>query len=201
MVAALLGGLLLLLAPACRPPGPPPATPAPLPTRLIPTGELPPATPSAARGQPIYADLCARCHGASGRGDAPLARPMRPRPADFTDLELMRQASPARFWFSIRDGVFGSAMEGYQDRLDTQQRWDVLFYLWQFPATREQIRRGEEIWRARCRDCPQPPGVYQMSRRQLFDSLPLEDVPDADRWAVVEYLWTLFYEPHVPGGE
>lgn len=184
-----------LAAFACSPAPPPPGTALPPASRPLPAAELPPAPPSAVRGQPLYQELCARCHGASGRGDASLARPMRPRPADFTGLDLMRQATPARFYFGLRDGLFGSAMEGFADELSLQARWDVLFYVWQFPASMEHIERGRAVWRERCPDCPLPqaPQVYEMSRRDLFEQLPFQ-APEADRWAAVEYLWTLVYE-------
>ena len=42
-----------------------------------------PDTASIARGQEIYQQQCATCHGLSGRGDGPLAATLRPRPADF----------------------------------------------------------------------------------------------------------------------
>ncbi|MDO5647286.1 c-type cytochrome [Paracoccus sp. (in: a-proteobacteria)] len=38
----------------------------------------------AATGAQDYADYCAACHGASGRGDGPAGRGMTPRPSDLT---------------------------------------------------------------------------------------------------------------------
>jgi mono/diheme cytochrome c family protein len=37
-------------------------------------------------GRALYADYCAACHGAAGRGDGPAAAGLAPRPADLTGL-------------------------------------------------------------------------------------------------------------------
>lgn len=42
--------------------------------------------PSAVTGDYLFRTYCAACHGASARGDGPLADSMRRRPADLTQL-------------------------------------------------------------------------------------------------------------------
>ncbi|WP_035024815.1 c-type cytochrome [Gemmobacter nectariphilus] len=39
-----------------------------------------------ANGARLYADYCAACHGATGKGDGPAAEGVKPRPADLTGL-------------------------------------------------------------------------------------------------------------------
>lgn len=119
---------------------------------------------------------------------------MRPPPADFTDLEVMRRVSPARLYLAVSDGVFGSAMEGYRGRLGRQERWDVVYYLWQFPASGEQLLRGAQVWSRLCGGCPLPPAaqMHHSSREAVWQSLPPEG-GEEDRWAAVEHLWTLYY--------
>jgi mono/diheme cytochrome c family protein len=50
-------------------------------------GATPPGTPPAqVSGSYVFRAYCAACHGASGRGDGPLADQLRSRPADLTGL-------------------------------------------------------------------------------------------------------------------
>ncbi|MFN0114447.1 MAG: c-type cytochrome [Paracoccaceae bacterium] len=47
--------------------------------------------PEAARapsGKALYADFCAACHGASGKGDGPAAAGLAKRPADLTGIAV-----------------------------------------------------------------------------------------------------------------
>lgn len=52
---------------------------------LLAACEAPPPTAEIA-GRGLYADYCAACHGASGRGDGPAAAGLAARPADLTRL-------------------------------------------------------------------------------------------------------------------
>ena len=45
----------------------------------------PTTPPDVSRVAPLYEQQCAGCHGASGRGDGPLAARLTPRPIAFTD--------------------------------------------------------------------------------------------------------------------
>jgi mono/diheme cytochrome c family protein len=87
-------------------------------------------------GKIVYQKWCAGCHGDNGAGDGPAAKHMLPPPRDFTgaiyqirstasgnlptDDDLMR---------SIDEGLPGTAMPGWKDRLSANQRRDVLAYL------------------------------------------------------------------------
>src|SRR5687768_15001329 len=46
-----------------------------------------------ARGAALYAEHCASCHGATGRGDGPAGAALDPAPIDFTDRERAGQRS------------------------------------------------------------------------------------------------------------
>lgn len=63
----LAGGILLLAVLACTPVPPP-----------------------VSRGQALYSDYCAGCHGAEGRGDGPSAAGLTHRPADLTRIATRR---------------------------------------------------------------------------------------------------------------
>ena len=46
------------------------------------------AQPDLAQGKKKYMQLCAPCHGASGRGDGPAAAALNPKPRDYTDKKF-----------------------------------------------------------------------------------------------------------------
>src|SRR6266566_7804927 len=92
-------------------------------------------------GRLVYVKWCAGCHGDNGAGDGVAAHRMIPPPRDFTgaiyqirvtasgqlptDADLMR---------SIDDGLGGTAMPAWKDRLSQGERRDVLAYVKTFSA-------------------------------------------------------------------
>lgn len=87
----------------------------------------PPRPPNATRGREIYARQCAVCHGDRGIGDGPAAPSLLPPPADLT-LHARWHADEQLAWF-ITHGVAGTSMVGFGDRLDPDERWDVIAHL------------------------------------------------------------------------
>ena len=63
-----------------------------------------------ARGQIVYAQSCAGCHGRSGNGDGPGAAGLSPRPANLAAHEY----SIGRVSFVLWNGVHGTAMPGWR---------------------------------------------------------------------------------------
>ena len=80
------------------------------------------------RGRSYYVQLCLPCHGASGRGDGEWAFRMTPRPADLTGRRT-RERSDETLRATISDGVSGTAMRGWDDRLSTTQIGQVLGFV------------------------------------------------------------------------
>jgi len=90
---------------------------------------------SLARGQEIYGQMCAMCHGLQGRGDGPLARTMVPRPADFR-VHMAEGHTPDQLYDWTSNGVPDTAMQGFADDLSVEDRWNVINYLQTFaPST------------------------------------------------------------------
>ena len=79
------------------------------------------------RGRSYYVQLCLPCHGASGRGDGEWAYRMTPRPADLTRRRT-RGRSDEALRAAISDGIAGTAMRGWEDRLSETQIRQVLGY-------------------------------------------------------------------------
>jgi DMSO reductase family type II enzyme heme b subunit len=93
------------------------------------------------RGRAVYDKWCADCHGDGGAGDGPAAASMLPRPRDFT-LALYQVRSTASGQLptdadlrrAIDEGLPGTAMPGWRDRLSQAERRDVMAYLKTFSA-------------------------------------------------------------------
>ncbi|MCO5224397.1 MAG: c-type cytochrome [Thermomicrobiales bacterium] len=84
------------------------------------------------RGEDLYANYCASCHGANLRGDGPLAAALNPPPASF-DAPHTKVHSNADLIYWIQYGMQGTAMPGFRSQLEDQGIRDVIAYIqwWQ----------------------------------------------------------------------
>src|SRR2546428_9120290 len=92
-------------------------------------------------GKRVYVKWCAGCHGDAGAGDGPAASHMLPRPRDFTGaIYKIRTTASGQLptdqdvLRSIDEGLPGTAMPAWKDRLSERERRDVLGYLKTFSA-------------------------------------------------------------------
>ena len=83
---------------------------------------------SIARGQPLYAEHCAICHGPNGYGDGPAAATLPIKPADLTGAHLVHHGEGTLFWW-VSHGIAGTPMPGFAGQLSETERWDVLNFL------------------------------------------------------------------------
>lgn len=219
---------ILLLA-ACAAPRSLPSGPTPIPT-LFPVVEpinfvLPEATPSftilsyparppmSSLGQKLYQDNCAKCHGEDGKGVVAGAR-------NFNDLDYMRGETPASFYAVITDGR--GEMPSFLDSLSSDERWDVVFYMWRFSTTAETLSLGKNIYDTNCAACHGEDGVGKVLGAADFTDLRFVDdraprdfyltltqgkgsmpawqgrLSQDERWAVIDYLRTFSYDPTLP---
>jgi len=91
---------------------------------------------AAAAGRSIYAQHCAQCHGAAGRGDGPGAGPMLPSPYDFTTPAFagMREPpGPAVLYAIVSRGIGGTTMRAFPE-LGPWERLAVLAYITRLPG-------------------------------------------------------------------
>ncbi|HEY2132136.1 MAG TPA: cytochrome c [Acetobacteraceae bacterium] len=82
-----------------------------------------------ADGARLFAQNCASCHGADGRGDGPLAKRLDIPPADLTAPHLWEHSDGELFWWlthGIDSPRGGLAMPGFAATLDEGQRWAVI---------------------------------------------------------------------------
>jgi mono/diheme cytochrome c family protein len=93
---------------------------------------------NAENGERVYRINCLNCHGATGRGDGPVAESLTPRPADFT-TETVQNKQEKELLKIIREGKPGTSMPSRQGELSDQHIHDVLVYLRGF---------GGKTWKA-----------------------------------------------------
>lgn len=86
------------------------------------------SAPSVARGAPLYAANCTPCHGADGRGDGPLAKSLPTRPADLTESHLFAHKAGDIFWW-VSNGSDNHVMPGFAAKLTSDQRWDLINFV------------------------------------------------------------------------
>ncbi len=86
------------------------------------------AAASVVRGAALYAENCALCHGAAGRGDGPAAAGLPIRPADLTEPHLFAHSPGDLFWW-VSHGMDEGVMPGFADVLSPNQRWDVINFV------------------------------------------------------------------------
>lgn len=93
-----------------------------------------PETIDAAR--PIFQANCAICHGPRGLGDGPAAFTLNPRPVNL-QVHVPQHAEGENFYW-ISEGVAGTGMPAWKDKLTDEQRWQVVRYLQALASGRVQ---------------------------------------------------------------
>jgi high-affinity iron transporter len=111
-----------------------------------PTPLAPQSIPDLPRGAALYAEQCAVCHGATGRGDGPGAAGLEPPPIAFTDRDRARERSLFGLYQVIGQGLDGTAMPSFA-HLSAEDRWALAFYVGGFAYAGDAPRAGERAWR------------------------------------------------------
>jgi mono/diheme cytochrome c family protein len=215
---------------ACAGPRSLPTGPTPIPT-LIPATEpasplsaavtpaftiqsYPARPPAAALGQPLYQTYCAQCHGADGNGVVAGAR-------NFGDVDYMRGESPGYFYTAVTEGR--GQMPSFRTTLTSDQRWDVVFYVWRFSTSAETLALGKNLFETNCTACHGADGVGKVLGAADFTDLRVVDsraprdfyltvtqgkgsmpawqgrLSQNERWAVIDYLRAFSYDPALAG--
>ncbi len=236
-ISGLIGAVLALAACSGSPnPYPTGATPIPtlIPATMPPSEALAEATPepvdvsypagmpSAENGQTLYNEHCAECHGEDGTGAVPNAR-------DFSDVDYRRGKTPVEFYMAITEGHGGAGagedMPAFGAELTSDQRWDVVYYVWRFAAPDESLIAGQALYSENCIDCHGPEGrsmilgAADFSDQRFMSNLPSSDLFVAvtqgrdsmpawqsrlsqdERWSVIDFVRTFTYNPTLPAPE
>jgi len=87
---------------------------------------------SVVRGSELFRQNCTACHGREGRGDGPVAKSLAIPPADLTAEHLFAHSDGELFWW-LTQGMVGPdgglVMPGFGDRLDEDDRWNLIDYI------------------------------------------------------------------------
>lgn len=171
----------------------PPATPAPPTQTPPPEVGFPLTTPDLANGARIYADNCAACHGAAGRGDGPVARETQGMiPGDFTDPASARLQTPHEWYRTITRGRIENLMPPWLNALTEQERWDVALYTYTLHYQPAALEIGERIYQD-CAEChgqegrgdgPQAEEIEQ-GVKNLSDSVEMITLSDESMFKMV----------------
>lgn len=190
--------------------------------KAAPPGQSPEQKPSALRGEALWAENCAPCHGTSGRGDGPTAQSPQMAdypPPDLADQAAARQRTPAELFLVIKEGRMERLMPPWGGRLSDAEIWDVVAFAQTLAMPADNIAGGKAIYEAQCAACHGPDGsgsspgapdlsdagaMAAVSPQALFDivSQGQNEMPafatqlsDQERWQVVDYVRSLGYEP------
>jgi high-affinity iron transporter len=131
--------------------------------------EIPPQNISRTVGAGVYAERCAACHGAAGKGDGFAGRGLVPAPTDLTNGKLLADATLLDFYRRVTIGVAGTAMPSFEGQLNADERWAVAAY-----ANTLRVRQGERD--STVNFAP----VFTMVRRQLDEGINLAANGDPD---------------------
>ncbi len=125
---------------------------------------IPPALPSAARGQALYAERCAACHGIRGEGTD--------RAKAIARGETLQERSPAQVYEMLADekrpqqpppaapaaptpaaadpaGSHTTYARGWGE----QARWDTVAFLWSLRTSPERLELGRRLFATNCAAC------------------------------------------------
>ncbi len=141
------------------------------------------------RGAGLYAQHCASCHGADGRGQGPQAASLAMWPPNLDGPLLWRRADGDLLWHILhgtKDFHGATTMAGYADRLSSADAWSLIDFMKAQGAGQTLVDEG--YWarpialpdmRVRCDGRPpQTLGAWHGQRIRLVaagDKPPLED--------------------------
>jgi high-affinity iron transporter len=107
----------------------------------------PRSMPDPARGEALYTQNCAACHGAAGDAKTPMAAKLDPPPIAFADRERAKQRSLFALYQVIDQGLEGTAMQSFGD-LPEADKWALAFRVGRFAYPAAQAEEGRRIWEA-----------------------------------------------------
>lgn len=209
---------------------PPPGYQAPTAPQSTPTSAVPVypmLPPDPARGEPLYAEKCAPCHGDTGLGNGPDAANLSNPVAPLGDPDLARLATPADWYLMVANGNLQKFMPPFSS-LTVPERWDVIAYAYTLSTTPDEVARGQELYTENCAACHGTSGKGDgpdagslsaspvnftdqefmgiRSAADLFQSITdglgemhsYSDLAEDDRWAITSFLRTLTFAEAIP---
>jgi putative copper resistance protein D len=84
---------------------------------------------SITNGAGFYAENCVICHGSQGKGNGALAKSFTKPPADLLTEPHTERHTAGDFFNWLSKGIPDTGMPGFEDKLDEEERWDVVNYI------------------------------------------------------------------------
>lgn len=84
----------------------------------------------------IYANRCAFCHGATGKGDGPAGVALKPAPRNLADPQYWKAADREGLKAIIANGKPGTAMVAFKDTLTPDEIAELVEHLESFNPER-----------------------------------------------------------------
>ena len=89
--------------------------------------------PDLERGRSTYKELCAKCHGSTGKGDGRESGTLKTKPKDFTDCERMAKIDDETRFKVVKGGGkkagLSKDMPSYSEALEDDEIQDVLAFV------------------------------------------------------------------------
>ena len=101
--------------------------------------DLPTAPLDTARGHALYTQTCASCHGDRGLGDGPgsIGSPIPVPPIGSTSL--LPDLTPSLAYNVVAVGVRGTPMPAFGTTMTSQDRWNVINYVYSMRGTKMEL--------------------------------------------------------------
>jgi mono/diheme cytochrome c family protein len=192
-----------------------------------PPEQSPPGKLSTQRGEVLWSENCAPCHGVTGRGDGPTAQMAQMAdnpPTDFTDRAAARGRTLVDMFNVTKEGRMDRLMPPWSGSLSDEEIWDVAAYAQALAMSPADIQAGEVLYAEHCAACHAGDGsgavagasdlsdaalMAAQSPQAVFDvvsqgrgEMPAftDQMAEEERWQVVDYVRTLSYQPVVSEG-
>lgn len=101
--------------------------------------------PNFMRGETLYKQHCASCHGGTGNGKGELANGMEPPPINFTDQSRARERSIFALHQVIEQGIDGTSMPSFA-HLSPADRWALALFAGSFAYPKKDAAEGKKVW-------------------------------------------------------
>lgn len=90
-------------------------------------------------GSQLFGSNCAMCHGSDGWGRGSSGKSLQPPPANFHDPRRLFNRSEERLYTVLRNGIFGTAMPPWRDKLSDAEIHSIVAYVRSFSYSVENL--------------------------------------------------------------
>jgi mono/diheme cytochrome c family protein len=134
---------------------------------------FPLVAPDPARGESIYVEKCAPCHGDTGLGDGSQAGELPVVVPALGNPEVARAATPMDWFQMVTNGNMQQFMPPFAS-LSDRQRWDVVAYAYSLHVSAGDVEQGQQVYAQACQECHGETGGGDGDRAAQLSA----DVPD-----------------------